>query len=147
MPTQTAGHGAGLVGENAGYDAQISGADAGACERDGADAPAAAPSYGRPSPEDRTISVQREVLGCALQHPNLVALWYDSVEDSAFTWAGFVAVHHAIDSAGRPSRMVDAQWTEQQWLDAVLAASADDTVRSFVRELATRPLPVTDVTG
>ncbi|NBO46611.1 MAG: hypothetical protein EBU85_06325, partial [Actinobacteria bacterium] len=106
-----------------------------------------APSYGRPSRDDRTISVQREALGCVLQHPQLVAQWYESVEASAFTWEGFAAVHQAIDAAGRPSTMVAQEWTEEQWLDAVLAASADDTVRSFVRELATRPLPVVDVTA
>jgi DNA primase len=104
-------------------------------------------SYGRPSREDRTIAVQREALGCALQNPQLVAQWYDAVEASAFTWEGFAAVHRAIEEAGRPSGMAAAQWTEQQWVDAVLAACADDTVRSFVRELATRPLPVVDVTA
>lgn len=109
--------------------------------------PAATPSYGRPAREDRTISVQREALGCALQHPQLVAQWYESVESSAFTWEGFAAVHQAINAAGRPSTMVAQEWTEEQWLDAVLASSADDKVRSFVRELATRPLPVVDVTA
>ena len=102
-------------------------------------------SYGRPDPDDRTIPVQREALGCALQHPGLVAQWYDSVEPTAFTWAGFARVHEALVAAGRPSGFVHAQMTEQQWLDAVLEACADDTVRTYVRELATRPLPVQDV--
>lgn len=117
----------------------------GAAESASADTPTA--SYGRPAKDDRTVSVQREALGCALQYPQLVAQWYDSVETSAFTWDGFAAVHQAIDAAGRPSSMVAQEWSEQQWLDAVLAASADDTIRSFVRELATRPLPVVDVTA
>ena len=102
-------------------------------------------SYGRPDSHDRTIAVQREALGCALQAPHLLADWYESVESTAFTWVGFVKVHEAIVAAGRPAAVADFGWTEQQWMDAVLAESADDTVRSFVRELATRPLPTHDL--
>ena len=102
-------------------------------------------SYGRPDSHDRTIAVQREALGCALQAPHLLADWFESVESTAFTWVGFVKVHEAIVAAGRPAAVADFGWTEQQWMDAVLAESADDTVRSFVRELATRPLPTHDL--
>ena len=102
-------------------------------------------SYGRPDSHDRTIAVQREALGCALQAPHLLADWYESVESTAFTWVGFVKVHEAIVAAGRPAAVADFGWTEPQWMDAVLAESADDTVRSFVRELATRPLPTHDL--
>ncbi len=102
-------------------------------------------SYGRPDPQDRTIAVQKEALGCALQVPHLVASWYESVEETAFTWDGFVQVHRAIAAAGKPAAVADHGWNEQQWLDEVLTECADDTVRSFVRELATRPLPTNQV--
>lgn len=108
--------------------------------------PAARVSYGRPDPEDRTIAVQKEALGCALQVPHLVASWYESVEETAFTWVGFVQVHRAIAAAGKPSAVADFGWGEEQWLAEVLNECADDTVRTFVRELATRPLPATQVT-
>jgi DNA primase len=86
---------------------------------------------------DPTLIVEREALKCALQQPAAVAQWYESVEESAFTHPSARAVHAAIAGAGYPSDSV----TGLAWVDAVLQASIDDSVRGLVRELTVEPLP------
>ena len=123
--------------------------DDGATSGDGAsgDASAAdiATDYGRPDPQDRSVPVQRDVLGCVLQAPTKVGEWYDSVEPTAYTWIGFAAVHEAIVAAGRPAQMEAQGIGESVWVQSVLDACIDDTVRSYVRQLIARPLPVDQV--
>ncbi len=86
---------------------------------------------------DPAVIVERETLKCALQQPGVVASWYESVEDSAFTHPTARQVHDAIARAGYPSSDLDGL----AWIDAVLDASEDDAVRRLVRELAVDPLP------
>ena len=93
----------------------------------------AAPSRRR----DPGLIVEREALKCALQQPAVVADWYQSVEESAFTHPSALQVHRAIEAAGLPGPEREGL----VWIDAVLAASADDDVRRLVRELAVEPLP------
>jgi DNA primase len=123
--------------------------DDGATSGDGAsgDASAAdiATDYGRPDPQDRSVPVQRDVLGCVLQAPTKVGEWCDSVEPTAYTWIGFAAVHEAIVAAGRPAQMEAQGIGESVWVQSVLDACIDDTVRSYVRQLIARPLPVDQV--
>ena len=99
--------------------------------------PAAASILAAPNPYDPVIQVERELLMCVLQAPQTMGQWYASVEPSAYTWEGHRAVHEAITSTGGPEHA-----DPKTWLDAVLAASATDAVRTLVRELAVRPLPV-----
>ncbi|MCF8526503.1 MAG: DNA primase [Candidatus Nanopelagicales bacterium] len=86
---------------------------------------------------DPVLVVEREALKCALQEPAVIADWYESVEETAFTHAAARRVHQAIAGAGFPSTDV----TGLAWIDAVLEASEDDDVRRLVRELAVEPLP------
>ena len=86
---------------------------------------------------DPVLVVEREALKCALQEPAVIADWYESVEETAFTHAAARRVHQAIAGAGFPS----ADVTGLAWIDAVLEASEDDDVRRLVRELAVEPLP------
>lgn len=86
---------------------------------------------------DPALTVEREALKCALQQPEHVAEWYESVEPAAFTHPSARQVHEAIAAAGLPR--VDV--TGIAWIDAVLDSAADDDVRRLVRELAVEPLP------
>ncbi len=86
---------------------------------------------------DPGLVVEREALKCALQQPAVVADWYESVEPTAFTHPQARQVHEAIEAAGSPSAAV----VGLAWIDAVLAAAADDDVRQLVRELSVEPLP------
>jgi DNA primase len=89
------------------------------------------------SRRDPALVVEREALKCALQQPEVVAAWYASVEDTAFTHPTARQVHYAIVGAGSPRENVFGL----AWIDAVLEASVDDSVRGLVRELAVEPLP------
>ena len=86
---------------------------------------------------DPALVVEREALKCALQQPDVVADWYASVEETAFTHPTARQVHEAIVGAGLPR----AELSGLPWIDAVLDASVDDSVRGLVRELAVEPLP------
>jgi len=86
---------------------------------------------------DPALVVERETLKCALQQPEHIADWYESVEATAFTHPAARRVHEAISGAGLPR----ADLTGLAWIDAVLDAAADDDVRRLVRELAVEPLP------
>ena len=90
------------------------------------------------SRRDPALVVEREALKCALQQPEVVADWYASVEETAFT--------HPTRPAGplrHRRRRLAARRTSSAcaWIDAVLEASVDDSVRGLVRELAVEPLP------
>ncbi len=89
------------------------------------------------SRRDPALVVEREALKCALQQPEVVAAWYASVEETAFTHPTARQVHYAIVGAGLPRENVSGLG----WIDAVLEASVDDSVRGLVRELAVDPLP------
>jgi len=86
---------------------------------------------------DPVLVVEREALKCALQEPALIADWYESVEETAYTHSAARRVHQAIAAAGFPS----ADVTGLAWIDAVLETCEDDDVRRLVRELAVDPLP------
>ena len=81
--------------------------------------------------------VEREALKCALQHPDVVWEWYQSVEESAYLHPAARRVHEAIAGAGSPR----PDLVGLPWIDAVLDAAADDDVRRLVRELTVEPLP------
>ncbi len=98
------------------------------------------PSMPRAQPgqrRDPALVVEREALKCALQEPQTVSEWYESVEVTAFTHPTARQVHEAIAAAGGPS----ADRAGLAWIDAVLEGAADDAVRRLVRELAVEPLP------
>ena len=90
----------------------------------------------RPNPRDPALFVERESLKCALQVPDLIGEWFDSVQPECFRHPRYAQVLAALTAAGGPGGRTGAH----EWMDAVLAACPDDSVRDMVRELAVEPL-------
>ncbi len=90
----------------------------------------------RPDPRDPRLQVERESLKCVLQAPELVGQWYQSVVRECFRHPRYAQVHEAVVGAGGPGSGRDGR----AWIEDVLVACADDTVRAMVRELAVEPL-------
>ena len=90
----------------------------------------------RPNPRDPALFVERESCKCALQTPELVGDWFDSVQAGTFRHPRYDEVRAALAMAGGPG----GRRGGQEWVDAVLAACPDDSVRDLVRELAVEPL-------
>jgi DNA primase len=98
----------------------------------------------RPHPRDPGLFVERESLKCVLQVPDLVGDWFDSVQPSSFRHPRYAEVQQALVVAGGPGGRTGGQ----EWMDAVMTACPDDTVRDLVRELAVEPLVTSgDPTG
>jgi DNA primase len=95
------------------------------------------PRLMRPDPRDKVASAEREALKVCLQLPQVAGSWVDALETEAFRWPAYLAVHRAVVDAGGAA----AGLTDRAWLDAVLDACPDDSVRSVVNELAVAPLP------
>ena len=91
-----------------------------------------------PNSKDPAIQVERELLMVVLQQPELLGEWYAAVEPTAYTWEGHRAVHDALTAAGGPQSAID----DRAWVERVFEHSANDNVRTLVRELAVRPIPV-----
>ena len=114
--------------------AAASAVDGAAGAEGGADAaPVRAP---RPNPRDPGLFVERESLKCVLQVPDLVGDWFDSVQAESFRHPRYAEVQQALVAAGGPNGRTGGQ----EWMDAVMTACPDDTVRDLVRELAVEPL-------
>ncbi len=90
----------------------------------------------RPNPRDPGLFVERESLKCVLQVPDLVGDWFDSVQPDSFRHPRYAEVQQALAAAGGPVGRTGGQ----EWMDAVMSACPDDTVRDLVRELAVEPL-------
>lgn len=86
-------------------------------------------------------TVEREVLKCALQHPELSVEWFASVEAPAFTHPKARTVFAAVQAAGGPANAQPGL----AWIDAVLAEAPDDAARGLIQELAVEPLPMSSV--
>jgi DNA primase len=98
----------------------------------------------RPNPRDPGLFVERESLKCVLQVPDLVGDWFDSVQTSSYRHPRYAEVQQALVAAGGPGGRTGGQ----EWMDAVMTACPDDTVRDLVRELAVEPLVTSgDPTG
>lgn len=95
------------------------------------------PAPARPRPTGPEAVIEREALKCALQEPQAVEAWYESVEEASYLDDTNRAVHAAIIAAGGPR----AEMTGQAWSDAVLAHCPDDSLRAHVRALSVEPLP------
>lgn len=95
--------------------------------------PARAP---RPNPREPALFVERESLKCALQVPDLIGEWFESVQPECFRHPRYAEVREALVAAGGPAGRTGGQ----EWVEAVLAACPDDSVRAMVRELAVESL-------
>jgi DNA primase len=82
--------------------------------------------------------VEREVLKCMLQHPDLAPEWFAIIEEPAFTHPKAAEVYSAITAAGGPRSAMNGL----AWIDAVLSHASDDVTRSLIRELSVDPLPI-----
>jgi DNA primase len=139
-------------GERSGAGRQESAAGAagpGDSDRDtpggGTEATATSPERApRPNPRDPGLFVERESLKCVLQVPDLVGDWFDSVQPGSFRHPRYAEVQQALVAAGGPAGRTGGQ----EWMDVVMTACPDDTVRDLVRELAVEPLVTSgDPTG
>ncbi|MFD6244210.1 DNA primase [Streptomyces roseolus] len=72
---------------------------------------------------------ERELLKLALQRPELVSPFFDAYGVDEFTAPPYAAVRQCIQDAG------GADGAPADYVDAVLAAAPNDTVRALVREL------------
>ena len=89
----------------------------------------------RPRPDDRELMVDREALKAALQFPALAGQAFDGLPAEGFAHPAYVAAKRALDAAGGVVSATDGA----PWVERVLAASANDAVRSIVTELAVEP--------
>ncbi|HEY7857677.1 MAG TPA: DNA primase [Candidatus Nanopelagicales bacterium] len=108
-----------------------------ATEPAGTDVAAPTPRLPRPDPRDKVAAIEREALKVALQVPQLAASWVDAMEPAGFTAPAYRAGFEAVVAAGGAA----AGLTDRAWVEAVLAAAADDGVRRVVLELSVDPLP------
>jgi DNA primase len=95
-------------------------------------------AFRRPNPKDRSLSVEREALQLALQHPDLVVNGYPQVQAQAYTDPIYAEVHRAIEEAGGPP----GDGSKAAWVDAVAEHLPAGPFRSLVTELAVDPPPV-----
>ncbi|MCM1946734.1 DNA primase [Streptomyces sp. G2] len=72
---------------------------------------------------------ERELLKLALQRPELVSPYFDAYGVDEFTAPPYAAVRQCIQDAG------GADGAPADYVDAVLEAASNDTVRALVREL------------
>jgi DNA primase len=103
-----------------------------------APAPAAPPPG--PDPRDPALRFERDSLKLVLQVPRL-ATGFEELDAAVFTAPAYAALHTAVVAAGGLETAGDGG---PEWVAKVDGASADDTVRRLVRELAVEPLPSED---
>ena len=100
--------------------------------------PGGAAAFHRPNPKDRALSVEREALQLALQHPDLVVNGYPQVQAQAYTDTTYAEVHRAIEAAGGPP----GDGSKAAWVDEVAEHLPAGPFRSLLTELAVDPPPV-----
>ena len=84
-----------------------------------------------PDERDPAGQVERESLKLALQSPELVHTWFESVQPQAFTGEAYGRIYAAVVAAGGPPADSD-----EQWITSVLEQCPDDQVRAGVRALS-----------
>ena len=102
-------------------------------------APAAAPAFPLPSPQETHLWPQREALKLALQAPALAGESFDSLDHSSFTHPAYRAVRTAISQAGGAAH--GATLADSAWLSAVSGEMTDLLGKRFVSELAVEEIP------
>ncbi|HET8795306.1 MAG TPA: DNA primase [Arthrobacter sp.] len=95
------------------------------------------PAFSRPDPRDPVVRIERDALEVVLQQPGLMtsAQW-DGFRTAHFAAPAHAAVHEAVCAAGEAGAS-PAQWVEQ------VRQEVPEVLRSFVSELAVRPLNTT----
>ncbi|MEV0803708.1 DNA primase [Kribbella sp. NPDC050281] len=89
-----------------------------------------------PSPRDQRFVIEWDVLKIAMQHPALVGVAFDELDDHDFTHPWLAAVRTAMAKAGGPSAAPAAE----AWVVAVRDAIGNDPAAAVVSALAVDPL-------
>ncbi|MFI6831181.1 DNA primase [Kribbella sp. NPDC050241] len=89
-----------------------------------------------PSPRDQRFVIEWDVLKIAMQHPALVGVTFDELDDHDFTHPWLAAVRTAMAKAGGPSAAPAAE----AWVVAVRDAIGNDPAAAVVSALAVDPL-------
>jgi DNA primase len=94
----------------------------------------------RQTPDSRRVEhrVEREALKAVMQYPRLAAAWYAIVEDAAYTFEPYRAVHQAV-YATLLSLDIE-ELSDQAWIEAVMASAPDDEVRTAISAVLVEPL-------
>ncbi len=90
-----------------------------------------------PDPRDPALRFERDSLKVVLQAPRM-ATGFEELDAGVFTAPAYAALHTAVVTAGG---LDVAGEGGPEWVAKVDGASADDSVRRLVRELAVEPLP------
>jgi DNA primase len=89
-----------------------------------------------PSPRDQRFVIEWDVLKVAMQHPALVGVAFDELDDRDFTHPWLAAVRAAMAKAGGPA----AAPPGEAWVVAVRDAVGNDPAAAVVSALAVDPL-------
>ncbi|WP_433167553.1 DNA primase [Kribbella sp. CA-247076] len=100
------------------------------------EAPPPPPRVDVPSPRDQRFVIEWDVLKVAMQHPALVGVAFDELDDHDFTHPWLAAIRAAMAKAGGPS----AAPPGEAWVVAVRDAVGNDPAAAVVGALAVDPL-------
>jgi DNA primase len=89
-----------------------------------------------PSPRDQRYVIEWDVLKVAMQHPALVGVAFDELDDHDFTHPWLAAIRTAMAKAGGPAAAPAAE----AWVVAVRDAIGNDPAAAVVGALAVDPL-------
>ncbi|NIK60876.1 DNA primase [Kribbella shirazensis] len=97
---------------------------------------APAPRVDVPSPRDQRFVIEWDVLKVAMQHPALVGVAFDELDDHDFTHPWLAAIRAAMAKVGGPA----AAPPGEAWVVAVRDAIGNDPAAAVVGALAVDPL-------
>ncbi|MGY4770381.1 DNA primase (plasmid) [Kribbella sp. CWNU-51] len=100
------------------------------------DTPAPPPRVDIPSPRDQRFVIEWDALKIAMQHPLLVGVDFDELDDHDFTHPWLAAVRAGMAKAGGPA----AAPPGEAWVVAVRDAIGNDPASAVVSALAVDPL-------
>ncbi|MEV5963655.1 DNA primase [Kribbella sp. NPDC051952] len=100
------------------------------------EAPPAPPRVDIPSPRDQRFVIEWDVLKIAMQHPALVGVAFDELDDHDFTHPWLAAVRAGMAKAGGPAVAAPGE----AWVVAVRDAIGNDPAAAVVGALAVDPL-------
>jgi DNA primase len=89
-----------------------------------------------PSPRDQRFVIEWDVLKIAMQHPALVGVAFDELDDHDFTHPWLAAIRSAMAKAGGPAVAAPGE----AWVIAVRDAIGNDPAAAVVGALAVDPL-------
>ncbi|TDW23745.1 DNA primase [Kribbella kalugense] len=89
-----------------------------------------------PSPRDQRFVIEWDALKIAMQHPSLVGVAFDELDDHDFTHPWLAAIRAAMAKAGGPSAAAPGE----AWVVAVRDAIGNDPAAAVVGALAVDPL-------